>query len=400
MLQSSPNPVLLEPIPRCGICRASLPTGGAILQTYVSTVYTDLAALPARYEPLFSSAGNTSFFLTLPWYRNFVESSVLGPEERLRVYAVDAADGGAAGRAVLPMRTGAGALGAKTLGGLSNYYTSLFGPSVDPDEPELQRVLDVLASAMARDEVRWDTIDLRPLAVDAPVFPALMGALRKAGLAVQSYFCFGNWYLRVGGRSYAEYFEALPSQLKNTVTRKRKQLEKLKSRIVVCRGEAGLEEALRAYEQIYAVSWKIPEPYPHFISGLCRTCAALGWLRLGVVYVDEQPVAAQIWIVHAGIAAIYKLAYDERFAKLSAGSVLTAHLMQHAIDIDKVHEVDYLTGDDAYKRDWMSDRRERWGMIAFNLRTPRGLLAAGRHFGARAAKRALGAVRGLFAAGT
>lgn len=397
MLQSSPYPVLPEPIPRCGTCRASLRTGGAILQTYAGTVYTDLAALPARYEPLFSSAGSTSFFLTLPWYRNFVQSSVLGPKERLRIYA---ADGGGTGRAVLPMRAGADALGAKTLGGLSNYYTSLFGPSFDPDETDLQGALDVLVSAMARDEVRWDTIDLRPLAVDMPVFPALMNALGKAGFAVQSYFCFGNWYLRVGARSYAEYFETLPSQLKNTVTRKRKQLEKLKSRIVVCSGETGLEEALRAYEQIYAVSWKIPEPYPHFISGLCRTCASLGWLRLGVVYVDDQPIAAQIWIIHAGIAAIYKLAYDERFAKLSAGSILTAHLMQRAIDIDKVHEVDYLTGDDAYKRDWMSDRRERWGIVAFNLRTPLGLLAAGRHFGARAAKRALGAVRGLFAAKT
>lgn len=371
------------------------------MQTYTTTVYTDLAALPGRYESLLARAGSTSFFFTLPWFRNFVQSSVLAPHEGLRIYAVDAAAKQDAGRAVLLMRDSApgGLIGARTLGGLSNYYTSLFGPVLDSGEPDLQGVLDALVSAMARGE-RCDTIDLRPLAADVPVFPALIRAFRNAGLAVQSYFCFGNWYLRVGGRSYAEYFETLPSQLKNTVTRKRKQLEKLKSRIVVCDSENGLEEALRAYEQIYAVSWKIPEPYPHFISGLCRTCAAQGWLRLGIVYVDEQPVAAQIWIVHAGIAAIYKLAYDERFAKLSAGSILTTHLMQRAIDVDKVHEVDYLTGDDAYKRDWMSDRRERWGIIAFNLRTPLGLLSAARHFGARAAKRSFGAVRRLFAAKT
>ena len=143
-----------------------------------------------------------------------------------------------------------------------------------------------------------------------------------------------------------------------------------RSRIVIYRDEAGLDEALRAYEQIYAASWKIPEPYPEFIRGLCRTCAESGWLRLGVVYIDDQPAAAQIWIVNDGIANIYKLAYDERFAKLSLGSILSAHLMEHVIDVDKVHEVDYLTGDDAYKKDWMSDRRERWGIVAFNLRTP------------------------------
>ena len=369
----------------------------SILQTYATTVYPDLAALPGRYEPLFSRAGSASFFHTLSWYRNFVDNA-LSPNERPRIYAVDtAADRGTA-RAVLLMRrsgSGAGSPASRRLSGLSSYYTSLFGPVLDPDDPDLQGVLGALASAMARDEIRWDAIDMHPLALDAPVFPALVKGVRDAGFAAQTYFCFGNWYLRVGGRSYAEYFESLPSQLKNTVTRKRKQLEKLKSRIVVCRDGTGLEEALRAYEQIYAVSWKVPEPYPNFISGLCRTCAASGWLRLGIVYLDDQPVAAQIWIVHAGIAAIYKLAYDERFAKLSAGSILTAHLMQHVIDIDKVHEVDYLTGDDAYKKDWMSDRRERWGIAAFNLRTPLGMLAAAWNFGASAAKRTVGAVQRL-----
>jgi len=359
-------------------------------------VYTDLAALPSRYEPLLSRAGNTSLFFTLPWYRNFIES-VPAPSEQLRIYTVDAA--GASPRAVLLMRYGgsdAGLFGARTLSGLSNYYTSLFGPAIDPRESDAQTVVDSLVAGITCDPIRWDSIDLHPLAVDTSVYPALVTAFKKAGLVVQTYFCFGNWYLKVGGRSYAEYFETLPSQVKNTVKRKKRQLEKAaKVRIVLYRDEASLDEGLRAYEQIYAVSWKVPEPYPKFIPGLCRTCAGAGWLRLGVIYVDDQPAAAQIWIVSAGIAAIYKLAYDERFAKLSAGSILTAHLMEHVIDVDKVHEIDYLTGDDAYKKDWMSDRRERWGIMAFNLRTPRGVLAAARHLGAHAARRAIDVVRGL-----
>ena len=34
-------------------------------------------------------------------------------------------------------------------------------------------------------------------------------------------------------------------------------------------------------------------------------------------------------------------------------------LMRHVIDVDQVREVDFGSGDDAYKKDWMSDRRER-----------------------------------------
>jgi Acetyltransferase (GNAT) domain len=125
-----------------------------------------------------------------------------------------------------------------------------------------------------------------------------------------------------------------------------------------------------------------------FIPGLIRLCAQQGVLRLGVAHIDGKPAAAQLWIVHNGAALIYKLAYDEQFADLSVGTILTANLMQHVLDIDKAEVVDYLSGDDAYKKDWMSDRRERWGILAMNPRTVGGAMAIGRHVGGRFLKRA------------
>jgi CelD/BcsL family acetyltransferase involved in cellulose biosynthesis len=110
---------------------------------------------------------------------------------------------------------------------------------------------------------------------------------------------------------------------------------------------------------------------------------------------DGVPAAAQVWIVVNGTASIFKMAYDERYAKESVGTVLSSLLMERVIDVEKVRVVDYLSGDDAYKRDWMSLRRERWGIMAFNLRTPLGLAAAMRHLGARAAKQTLETFRGL-----
>ncbi|HET6757426.1 MAG TPA: GNAT family N-acetyltransferase, partial [Burkholderiales bacterium] len=202
------------------------------------------------------------------------------------------------------------------------------------------------------------------------------------------YFCFGNWYLNVNGRSYQQYFATLPAAVRNTLARKGKQARS-KARIEVVTGRDGLQSALAAYHQIYNASWKVPEPSPGFIDGLAAMCADKGWLRLGVLRVDNEPAAAQIWIVSAGTAAIYKLAYDSRFAKLSVGSLLTAHLMEHVIDRDLVREVDYLTGDDGYKKDWMSDRRERFGVSALNRRTVKGLALIARHFAARLVKRAL-----------
>jgi hypothetical protein len=61
-------------------------------------------------------------------------------------------------------------------------------------------------------------------------------------------------------------------------------------------------------------------------------------------------------------------------------------MLEHVLDVDKVREVDYLTGDDAYKANWMSDRRERWGIMAFNPKTIRGNLGIVRHIGGQRLK--------------
>jgi hypothetical protein len=232
----------------------------------------------------------------------------------------------------------------------------------------------------------WDVVDIHPLPSDCPTFADLIRAFRQEKWSVQSYFCFGNWYLQINGRSYAQYFESLPSILKSTIKRKRKKFMNDGGRIEIVTGRDNIEESIDAYRTVYAGSWKVPEPYSDFIPSLIRTCAQENWLRLGLAFIESRPAAAQLWIVRGDMASIYKLAYDEHFAQYSAGTILTADLMKHVVDVDKVSEVDYLMGDDPYKKSWMSHRRERWGLRAFNSRTIKGIVGAGKHIGGRAIK--------------
>jgi hypothetical protein len=44
----------------------------------------------------------------------------------------------------------------------------------------------------------------------------------------------------------------------------------------------------------------------------------------------------------------------------SPGTLLSAALFQHVIDDDKVTEIDFGTGSDGYKREWMEDMRPRF----------------------------------------
>lgn len=329
------------------------------------------AAVPALAQP----SARADVFGTLDWFENLWAHGLDGQEEACLLLGR-----GPAAASLLPLLRGKG------LHGLSNYYSSLYEP-VCADPLALATFMHEAALHLRGWRPRAPTVSLQPL--DEGFAAAAKEAFARAGYWTDTFFCFGNWYLEVAGRSYAQYQAGLPSQLRNNLERGRARLDRAGAwslRIVDAPG-AALEEALRDYTRIYAASWKEPEPHPEFIPGLCRTAAARGWLRLGVLSVAGEPGAAQLWLVKDGTASIYKLAYDERLRRYSAGSLLTAHMMARCIDEDRVHVVDYLTGDDTYKRDWMSHRRERVGMIAFNPATPAGLAAALAHFARRALKR-------------
>jgi len=356
-------------------------------------------SLPPSYGTLFAQAERQSFFLSLDWFRNF-ERTVVDETRTVVVYGVeDPGDEGSRALGALVTwryRRSERPLSPRRLESLGNYYTSYFAPVIGEGLREVSEVCHALASGIRSDGREWDELYLQPLDASSPGFAALVGALGARGLVVQTFVCFGNWYLDVGGRSYAEYSRDLPSVVRKNLPYNARRLERSgKVRYELITGKDGLEEALEDYGRVYIGTWKQPEPHPAFVPGLARAAAARGWLRLGLVYLDGEPVAAQLWLVSNGVASIYKMCYDQKFAKYSAGTVLTGRLLEHVIDVDRVREVDYLSGDDAYKQHWMSHRRERWGIRAFNPFSARGLVQAAKYVGGRSGKRALRVIRRL-----
>jgi hypothetical protein len=54
-------------------------------------------------------------------------------------------------------------------------------------------------------------------------------------------------------------------------------------------------------------------------------------------------------------------------------------MFKQVLERDRVREIDFGRHDDAYKRDWLPQRRERWGLIAFRRDTLGGLAVGLRH---------------------
>ena len=61
----------------------------------------------------------------------------------------------------------------------------------------------------------------------------------------------------------------------------------------------------------------------------------------------------------------------------SPGSILSRELFRHALDVDRVEEMDYGVGSENYKKDWMSSVRRLEGMQAYNTSTITGLYRSG-----------------------
>lgn len=336
------------------------------------------ADLPESALKLFSSAEKQAFDLGQPWFANLAATvAVDGYRPYFYVGSVEGIP-----RAILPMLVpdNPGEISAK---GFETYYTTLYQPILIEGARvrDLRQVIDCLRTdCPALSELRF-----APLNPAAPASIILRNALQAAGWVTFGYFCFGNWYLPVTG-SYQDYFESRKPKMRNTIRRLGKKLTADGGALEVIVDGDRVEAGIAAYNAVYSASWKVAEPHEGFVPGLVRMLAATGRLRLGVAWLGDKPIAAQIWVVNHGKAGIYKVGYDEAHAAYSPGTLLTAHLMEHVIDRDGVSEVDYYIGDDPYKQTWMTHRRERWGIVAYNPRTLHGIWRLSREIGARAIK--------------
>ena len=317
--------------------------------------FDDLDAVAEDAAGALDRARQASLYDRLAWFRLLHDH--VPPAGNLAVWR--ARDRGKAGWLFLTVE-------GKKASAYAAWYSLRFGGIGDPD------VMTPLAEAVRKSGIA--EVELAPLEDPEP----LAAAFRAAGWRVALTEKTGNWRVRTGGEEFAAYWAKRPGQLRSTAKRKAKA--------------AGLdieildrfdEAAWAAYEEVYRASWKPEEGSFPFLRALAEQEGAAGTLRLGVARKDGRPLAVQLWLVEQDRATIHKLAYREDAKDLSPGTILGEAMFRRAIDQDRVKLIDYGTGDDAYKRDWMEERRPLWRLQAFNPATLTGLAGSARALAGR-----------------
>ncbi|MFN2348108.1 MAG: GNAT family N-acetyltransferase [Thioalkalivibrio sp.] len=316
--------------------------------------YTEWDQLPDNAASLFAQAANDSLFFSRMWFENLRRNA---PPDRQRILlACVVKDGKVLALLPLEMR------GGQHWYALTNLYSSLF--TLLLEEYKQQEVIECLARGLI--QMPFTSLRLDPIAENDTNLQGFQQAMEAMGVACHRTFHFYNWIHRIQGQSFQDYMAARPARVRNSIARKERKLAQEHGYTIRLFTDSGLQQAMADYNAIYRRSWKATELYGDFVEGLVCGLSEQGWLRLAILYVDELPVAAQLWFMAHGKASIFKLVHDENWKRYSPGSILTKYLMKQIIDNDRATEIDFLTGNDAYKQDWMSERRKRWTLYCIN----------------------------------
>lgn len=184
-----------------------------------------------------------------------------------------------------------------------------------------------------------------------------------------------NW--KAYFNSSHDYWSKRPTKLLNTIKRKTKKCL-----------DFGLHfdffnsldmKLIDNYWDVYNKSWKPVEKDKKFIETLLKKSSNNNNLRLGFAYHNSLAIAFCFWIVIDKTAFIVKLAQNNSYNHLSPGTVLMAKMINWTCEVDHIQKIDFLTGDDLYKKDWMDTSAELYGLEIFNMKTIRGRLLWYRH---------------------
>ena len=321
--------------------------------------FVDLRAVAADAAGALGPDRQTSLYDTLDWFE-LTRTHIL---PAVPVHVVRARTEAGSAWLFLADR-GGGAADA-----LGSWYTLRYAPifAGDPDDGARSDLLTAACRSLRR---RFSRVSLQPLGEND--LHLLEKAFSGAGWLTRNALQTANWVAHTADDDFASYWAKRPTQLRNTVRRKAP-----KARLSIRLLDGFEPSAWDEYEAVFAASWKGGEEgSPAFLRALAERAAGWGRMRMALAHdAAGAPVAAQFWTVDGRVATIHKLAYVDAAKALSPGSILSHAMFEHVLARDRPAVIDFGTGDDAYKADWMDEKRSLHRLEAFNPISLRGLPA-------------------------
>ena len=181
--------------------------------------------------------------------------------------------------------------------------------------------------------------------------------------------------------TFDELMRSVSRNLRSQVGRRRRALEQEgKLELRETRGGESLERDLDSFLRVEASGWKrrsgtaiLAEPAAEALyRGFADAAASEGWLRLYLLELDGEVIAADLGCALGGRGYLVKTGFDESYSRLSPGLVLRAEALRASVQ-EGLSLYDFLGGPDPYKLRWANGSRGHLAVRAF--RGPRAAVA-------------------------
>lgn len=324
-----------------------------------------LVALGGEWGDLASRAERPSFFSTWEWTQAWLESF---QGSRRLVLLLVRSGGRLVG--VVPLLEGRGRWlrGKPGLELAVNKHSPSAGLLCEGDPlPVLAAALDHLLRTRGRTGIYC------PLVLAAsPVAAAIRELGRSGRLKVLEKESRCSHRIRIE-TSWEGYLATRSKHAQKEWRRKRRRLAEAGE--VEMRLVASPDALPRALDDVLAIeshSWKHDSGtsflresgVESFYSRLAEVCAARGWLRLHLLYLDGRPAAHCYAVVYGNELLALKTSFDQRLAHLSPGLALMLSLCENAFG-DGLAAVDLLGHSDRWKTEMANEDHPHVDLCAF-----------------------------------
>lgn len=240
-----------------------------------------------------------------------------------------------------------------------------------------------LGAWLAANPGAYDVLRISPLDPSSPFARSIVAELRAGANWIQVYGHATNRYERVAGQTFADYLARRPRALREALAPSTRLLmDGGRGAFSLVSTPALLRDAAAAIDHVIDQAPVEGEPDPPgYMAAMLELAAQANALRLGLFFLDQVPVAMQLWVVNQRTAHLLRLWEAPEQRTFPVDDVLAQMMALCLIDGDHVDELDFGGIAAGWADEWAPQSRERIGVAVFNRRSWRGLAGALRHIG-------------------
>ena len=316
------------------------------------------------WEDLHARSAICSPFMSWGWHRAWAEGSEAEEVESARVVVLRSAAGEL--EALFPFRvypTRFRGLPVRALGwaisdlGCPDHLDLAASPEAD---------LDALVGEL--DRVAWDLIRLDNVADAAANLERFCAACARRGWSVRRTPLWRCPYIELPA-SWEAYLASLSPNKRQAVRRRERKLRRERKVEVVDYGPAPIADGWRHLTRLHALRWEgggvlRDRAWERLHRWFTSWLAERDYLWLTTLDVDGGPVAACYGFSFGDTLYCYQTGWDPQWRHCGVSMILHSVMIRRAIERG-YRTLDFLRGDEPYKREWTSTARTCYEVLIF-----------------------------------